>query len=289
MGRFFIFLSALVVLVVSGGAEVRGEEPVPAAIETYGEAGQAYVVPHWEYRPVHEGLGWRLGLLGHGLFNSNQNWPFSYLNFGVRYKTDHFYVDLNAPVVLVLFDGLSMLIQSGAGVPQPFFLLQQANDIGQLRYAEAAILKVGQTFLFHPSDQEAGQKANKGRPMRLSFGFVGILEFVTFDAVVREVPDVEDGDIHDPIIAAPGAFVSIGGEAPVTRYDLALGAGIDLFNSGNYVDHQVWVIFLDLDVQFALRTDMAIYVRNRLSTYTTALDAQIFTNAFGAGVIWRLF
>lgn len=285
MGRFFIFMSALVVLVVSGGAEVQGEEPLPVAIETYGEAGQAYAVPHWEYRPVHEGLGWRLGLVGHGLFNSNQNWPFSYVNFGVRYKTDKFYVDLNTPVVIALFDGLSMLIQSGAGVRKPFFLLEQANDLAQLRYAEAAILKLGQTFLFHPSGQETG----KERPMRLSFGMMGLLEFVTFDAVVREVPDVEDGGIHDPIVAAPGGFISIGGEAPATRYDLALGAGIDLFSSGSYVEHQVWVVFLDLDVQFAVRTDMAIYVRNRLSTYTTAIDAQIFTNAFGAGLIWRLF
>ncbi|MFU8803975.1 MAG: hypothetical protein ACNA8W_09230 [Bradymonadaceae bacterium] len=275
MLRFILIL----ILVVLANVPVVQAERAPEV----DDEGGTYVVTPRQYRAVEEGLGWRFGLLGNGLFNSRQGRPFTYLNVGLRYKTDHHYVDLHAPPLFGLVDGLGALLQGGMGVDRPFVLLTALNEDDQLRYIELAILKVGQTLAIHPFADDDGP----GTPLRLTVGMMALAEIVFFDAVIRDDFNPNDGGGQFPFIVAPGAFVALGGEAPITRYDLALGAGMDVLNLDGGAP--VWVILLDLDVQFAVLPDLAIYLRNRLSTYVTPIDAWIFTMAFSAGVTWRFF
>jgi hypothetical protein len=274
MGRFLHFVFVVLVAVTVMGATALAQ---PAG-------GPAQVVMPWAERPVEEGLGWRFGVVAQGLFNSNQNWPFTYLNLGVRYKTDAYYVDLHAPLLVVGLDMLSTLIQGGIGVNKPFFLFDALNTYDELRYAEGAILKLGQSFPFDLSLAD-GSIA----PMRFSFGLMAVAELVAFDTVERDLEEFEELTPYDPMVIAPGAFVALGGKAPMTRYDLSFGAGLDVYDPSSNTGAPAWVLFLDLDVQFSVRTDVAIYIRNRLSTYVTDIDAWIFTNGFSGGITWRFF
>jgi len=237
---------------------------------------------------VSDAFGWRLGLLDSGLVDSGQGRPFLYPTAGLRYKTSEIYLDVHLPVFFAGLDFLSYTAQQRVfAVNRPFDLFEALNQPIQYgAYLEVAHLRLGQTFTFHPF---AG-----GAPLRLTGGIAGVFDFVFFDLALfhRDPEDFKSINLpgaHDPVVVAPGGFVALGGDAPYTEYDLAIGAGPDLYQDDAYEPSSGWVIFADLDVVFDVLDDVAVQLRWRTSTYTHITSQLILTMAVDYGIVVRFW
>ncbi|MBA2663140.1 MAG: hypothetical protein H0U74_12665 [Bradymonadaceae bacterium] len=238
---------------------------------------------------IHDGLGWRMGLLAHGMVSSGQGRPFVYPDFGLRYKHGDFYVDLKAPFWFGLLDALQFIVQRELfDSADPRSVFEALNPIEHLVYFEVGHLRLGQTFSFHVFDDP--DEGVAGMPLRLSVGMMVLVEWAVVDSLLIDaIETFEDPSLHDPLFLAPGAFVALGSDAPRTRYDLALGIGRDIFALDNYQATNSWIVSLDLDLQIALLPDLAAYFRARASTYTHVIEPWIFTSAVSMGVIIRVW
>lgn len=252
----------------TGAPEVRGD-PVP------------------EVKPdpaVRDAFAIRLGFLSSWLFNSNQGRPFFYLDAGLRYKTDDYYVDLKLPAFVAGLDWVSNQVQGLLGINQPFNLFEAANDpIHYAAFLEPGHLRLGQTFLTHLPG---------GAPLRLTGGIFALVDFVFFDLALfnrdpEDFDDVSDPDANDPFVLAPGGFVAVGGDAPLSEWDLALGVGPDVYQDDNYVPNNGLVLFADLELEIDPLEDIGGYIRTRFSTYTHTSPV-VFTMTFNFGVALRL-
>ena len=272
-----LMLVGLVAMPGSAAAQEESAPPEPAApYETIPEAQ-----PDPDPRDT---FSLRLGFLHSALFGSNQGRPFFYLDFGLRYKTDQHYIDVRAPAFVAGLDFLSFQFQGLLGVQSPFNLFEAANDpIQYAAFLEPANVRLGQTY----STVFPG-----GEPLRLTGGIFMLVDFVFFQlALVNQDPeefrDVNDPTATDPFVVAPGGFVAIGGDAPLSEWDFALGLGPDIYQDDNYVDANGFVIFGDLEVQIDPLDFMGAYIRTRVSTYTHA-EKLVWTVVANYGVALSL-
>ena len=234
--------------------------------------------------PPRESLALKVGFLNSWLFDSNQGRPFIYFDFGLRLKTDEFYIDVKLPALVAGLDFVIYQIQSLLGVASPFNLFEAINEpIQYAAYLEPANVKLGQTFLI-----DLGGK----RPLRLTAGIFTLFDFVFFELALaqrdpEEFQNVADANANDPFVVAVGGFASIGGDAPLTAWDLALGTGPDIYQDPGYVTNSGFVIFADLDLQIDPLRDVGAYLRTRLSTYTHT-RSQVWTMVVSYGVALKL-
>lgn len=216
-------------------------------------------------RPPRESLAIRIGVVNSGLFNSNQGRPFFYLDTGLRYKSDAFYIDFKAPAFVAGLDWAFHQVQELFGVQNAFNLFEAANDpVHYAAYLEPIHLRLGQSFPLGPPDRPQ---------MRLTGGVFMLGDFVFFDLALynrdpEEFESIEDPQAHDPFVIAPGGFVAIGGDLPITAWDLALGIGPDIYQDDAYVPTGGVVLYADLEVQIDPLRDVGAYIRTRVSTYT---------------------
>jgi hypothetical protein len=257
---------------------------IPAAAQS-GTAGAPAVTPDPIPEPtpepgVRDRFALRLGFFSSWLFDSNQGRPFFYLDAGLRYKTDAYYVDVKLPAFVAGIDWLSFQTQDLLGVNEPFNLFEAANDpIHYGAFLEPGHIRLGQTFL---------TSFPGGAPLRLTGGIFALLDFVFFDLALfnrdpDEFDDVADPDANDPFVAAPGGFLAVGGDAPLSEWDLALGIGPDVYQDDNYVPNNGLVIFGDLELEIDPLEEVGAYVRTRFSTYTHT-SPLVFTMTFSFGV-----
>lgn len=215
--------------------------------------------------PPRDRFSLRLGFLHSALFNSNQGRPFFYLDTGLRYKTDQNYVDLKLPAFVAGIDFLSFQLQTLLGFNEPFNLFEFANEpIQYAAYLEPAHIRLGQTFL---------TEFPGGAPLRLTGGVFALTDFLFFQLALanqdpEEFDDIDDPSAIDPFVVAAGGFVAIGGDAPISEWDLALGIGPDVFQNNDYLPSSGIVIYTDLEVQIDPLDDIGAYIRTRVSTYT---------------------
>lgn len=217
--------------------------------------------PEIEREPTRDSFAIRVGVLHSGLFDSNQGRPFFYLDTGLRYKADQYYVDLKLPAFVAGLDWASYQFQGLLGVNEPFNLFEAANDpIQYAAYLEPAHLRLGQTF-YTPIG------------LRLSAGFFTLVDFVFFDlALFNRDPDeftsIDAPNANDPFVLAPGGFFSVGTELPISEWDFAIGIGPDVYQNPDYVPANGVVIYGDLEVEIDPLQDIGAYIRTRFSTYT---------------------
>lgn len=218
-----------------------------------------------EPRPPRDSLAIRIGFVSSGLFSSGQGRPFFYLDTGLRYKSDQFYIDLKLPAFVAGLDWALYQLQEMLGVGTPFNLFEASNEpIHYGAYLEPAHLRLGQTFAIGDPD---------GAGLRLTGGVFMLADFVFFDlALFNRDPEsfesIEDPEAHDPFVVAPGGFVAIGGDLPLTAWDFALGIGPDIYQDDAYVPAGGVVVYGDLEVQIDPLRDIGAYIRTRFSTYT---------------------
>jgi hypothetical protein len=243
------------------------------------------VPPLEEPVPPRDSLCLRVGVLNSGLFDSGQGRPFIYLDFGARYKADGFYVDIKLPAIVAGLDFGSHSIQRLIGIEKPFNLFEALNDpIHYAAYLEPGHARLGQTF-----DTTIGSP-----PLQLSAGIFSLFDFAFFDLTrqkdeetSRSFDDIDDTDAIDPFIVAVGGFVAVGGQLPYTAWDLALGAGWDVYQNPVYAPASGAVIYLDLDIQVDPLKSVGGYFRWRLSTYTH-MSPIPWTMALGYGAALKL-
>ncbi len=234
--------------------------------------------------PPRDSFALKVGFLNSWLFDSNQGRPFIYLDFGLRLKTDEFYIDAKLPAIVAGLDFVVFHLQRAFGVRSPFNLFEALNQPIQYgAYLEPANLKLGQTFLL-----ELGPTT----PLRLTLGIFTLLDFVFFElALVQRAPEdfktIDDPDANDPFVVGVGGFVSIGGNAPLSEWDLAIGTGPDIYQNPGYVTNRGFVIFGDLDLQIDPLRDVGAYIRARLSTYTHTQPI-VWTMVLSYGVALKL-
>ena len=152
-------------------------------------------------------------------------------------------------------------------------------------FMEPANVKLGQRYTF-----EVGERAQK---LRLTAGIFTLFDFVFFQlALAQQDPetfeDIDNPEANDPYTVGVGGFVSIGGDAPLTEWDLAIGAGPDIFSNADYVSTTGFVLFADLDLQIDPLDDVGAYIRTRLSTYTHTSPI-VWTMVVNYGVALKLF
>ena len=190
---------------------------------------------------------------------------FFYFDFGLRYKTSEHYIDLRIPAFVAGIDLLSHQFQTLIGVNNPFNVFEWANEpIHYAAFLEPGHVRLGQTY----STVFPG-----GAPLRLTGGVFTLIDFVFFDLAIANLDPEEFQDIHDPsatdpFVLAPGGFIAIGGDAPLSEWDFAVGVGPDVYQDDNYVPSNGIVIYGDLEVQIDPLKKMGAYVRTRVSTYT---------------------
>lgn len=232
--------------------------------------------------PPRDSFALKVGFLNSWLFDSNQGRPFIYLDFGFRLKTNEFYIDAKLPAIVAGLDFVSYRFQRLLGIASPFNLFEAVNKpIQYAAYLEPVNIKLGQTFVL-------GNKA----PIRLTAGIFTLLDFVFFDlAQANQDPEefktIDDGNAEDPFVAAVGGFVSIGGDAPISEWDVAVGTGPDIYQNDGYVPNSGFVIFGDLDLQIDPLRDVGAYIRARLSTYTHTAPI-VWTMTISYGVALKL-
>lgn len=249
-------------------------------------AGTAHAQEAAVQRPaVRDTLGLRAGFLGSGLFDSGQGRPFVYLDTGLRYKAELFYIDLRLPALIGGLDYAQFLLQGAIGVPRPFNLFEGLNEaVHYGAYLEAAHVKIGQTFTLYPWPTD---------PLRLTVGVFTLAELVFFDLPLAndiEAAGFDSIDVagaRDPFVVAPGGFVALGGDAPSSEYDIALGVGSDVYRNDNYEPASGLVLYADADVQIDVLEDLGIELRTRLSTYTHTKEL-VFALVTSFGVVFRL-
>lgn len=214
-----------------------------------------------ERTPTRDSFAIRVGAISSGLFDSNQGRPFFYLDTGLRYKTDRFYIDLKLPAFVAGLDWASFQLQGLLGINEPFNLFEAANDpIQYAAYLEPAHVRLGQTWPLGDGSY------------RISAGFFTLVDFVFFDlALFNRDPEefsIDAPDANDPFVLAPGGFVSIGGDLPLSEWDFAIGVGPDVYQNEDYVPTNGVVIYGDIEVEIDPLRDIGAYIRTRLSTYT---------------------
>lgn len=257
-----MLLRILAIVLITTIAAPLAAQDAPQGVEPPSYDTIPEVVPEV---PPRDTFSLRLGFLHSALFSSNQGRPFFYLDFGLRYKTDQHYIDLKAPAFIAGLDFLSYQLQSLLGVNSPFNLFETANEpIQYAAFLEPAHVRLGQTFL----TQWPG-----GAPLRITGGIFTLFDFVFFNlALVNQDPeefrDLNDPSAIDPYVLAPGGFIAIGGDAPISEWDFALGIGPDIFQDDAYVPANGLVIYGDLEVQIDPLDSLGAYIRTRVSTYT---------------------
>lgn len=236
-------------------------------------------------------LGWRVGFLNSGLFGSGQGRPFVYFDTGLRLKNDEIYVDIKTPLLAGAIDFLLYTLGEEAfGDETSFNFFETFNDpIHYGAFLEAAMLRLGATIPTHPFATED----DKGSPLRFSFGLTGVADFVFFDLLLQdldpeEFEDLDDPSANDPAVLAFGGFFAMGGDAPMSEYDFAMGVAYDVFTDDRYVENNGLVLYLDFEWVIGITDDVGAYVRSRLSTYTH-ISVEIPVTALATyGVVLRL-
>jgi hypothetical protein len=241
--------------------------------------------------PLRDRLAWRSGVLGQGMLGSGQQRPLLYLSTGLRYKTDIVYFQLELPLLVGAVDAAQFLFQRDVfDSPSAFGLFTVLNSPYQYAYIEPLHLRVGRTFTLYPF----AENDDRGAPMRLSAGVAGIAELVIFD-LPRFNGDIEDFDfenpeLNDPVVIGPGAFFAIGGDIPLSEYDVALVVARDLVDFEGYTGTSGgWIFSLDVDYHVDITRLFGAFMRARVSTYTHVTDPVILTTSFSLGVAARLF
>lgn len=240
-------------------------------------------------RPLHTKLSWRVGPVLNALYGSNQGRPFIYPYVGARYKVDDLYVDVHAPAVLGMLDGLAFLFQDQiADVPreQNVNLFELANDLRHYAFFQIIDLRLGQTFTIDPWATET----TTGFPLQLSVGAEGFFDFVLFD-LPGFTGDLDDFDFNatvqrDPVVGAVGLFGAVGAHVGPFSGDLALVFARDLFDWDAYAPASGWIIALDSDLQIEITPNIGMYVRPRWSFYTHVEGSLIQTLVLTAGVVF---
>ena len=244
--------------------------------------------PVAQKHPLRDGLGWRLGFISTGLFESGQGRPFFYLDTGLRFKSDRIYFDLKFPAFIGGLDFLFLQFQKFLGANDPFNLFEFFNEpIHYGAHMEFSNVRLGQTFTLFPLGDDA--------PLRTTLGVFVLADWVFFDLVLiqnrdpeEEFDPKENPNVNDPIVVAPGGFVAFGGDAPITAYDIALGAGPDIYVDDAYAPNNGWVLFVDLDLHIDVLEDLAVHYRTRVSTYTHT-EKPVVTMDVNFGVVLRLW
>lgn len=236
-------------------------------------------------------LGWRVGFLNSGLFGSGQGRPFIYFDTGLRLKNDEIYVDIKTPLIAGGIDFLLWTLATEAfGDDTAFNFFETFNEPIQYgAFLEAAMLRLGPTIPTYPFANQDGQ----GAPLRLSFGLTGLADFVFFDLLLQdlepeEFEELDDPSANDPAVLAFGGFVSMGGDAPLSEYDFAIGVAYDVFTDDRYVENNGLVVYLDFEWVIGITDDVGAYIRTRFSTYTH-ISVEIPVTALATyGVVLRL-
>ncbi len=263
-------------------------------IVTLSEGSNAFAEPEFNdippsptLIPLKDSLGLRLGFMASALIGSNQGRPFFYFDTGLRFKNNSAYFDLRLPAFIGGLDYLFYYFQEEIlGVRSAFNFFEGINSPLQYgAYIEPIMFRLGQTFTVFPFDDES--------PLRLTAGIGFVAEFVFFDLALfsgdlEEFDPREDPNSADPIIAAPGGFIALGGDFPSGEYDIAIGGGPDVFVDSAYSPNSGAVIYLDADVQYDVGEDVGISLRARVSTYTHT-EEMAFTAVINGGVIVRLY
>lgn len=263
--------------------------PLPARLAalciTFAASSVAAEIPPPEPEvPPRDSFALKVGFLHSWLFDSNQGRPFIYLDFGLRLKTDEFYIDVKLPALVAGIDFLLYQLQRLVGVNSPFNLFEAVNQpIHYAAFLEPANLRLGQTFVTRLGGE---------RPLKLTAGIFALFDFVFFDLALaqqdpEEFNDIADPNANDPFVVAVGGFVAIGSDLPYSEWDLALGVGPDIFQDDGYVPNSGLVIFADLDVQIDPLRNVGAYLRTRLSTYTHTSPI-VWTMTLSYGVALKL-
>jgi hypothetical protein len=226
----------------------------------------------------------RIGVLNSGLFESGQGRPLIYFDFGFRLKSDEYYVDLKLPAFVAGLDFGLFEIQRLLGVRPPFNLFNALNNPVQYAFMEPAHLRLGPTFPL----------AWGNPPLRASVGLFSLFDFVFFDLALIGIADGEDfedldsPEASDPFIIGVGGFAALGGDLPRAAWDVALGAGIDVYQQQNYQTTDGWILYTDFEVQIDATDQLGAYIRARLSTYTHTKPI-VATLVLSYGAAMKLF
>ena len=245
---------------VEGDEQVDGEPEVPVASATF------------------DSIGIRAGFLLNTMLVSDLPIAFRYFDLGVRYKSGEYYVDVRAPALTLIADGLvTLLTIRWRRNPEPLLMVLNHSEIAT--HWELAHARLGYRFrIVPPGDFELWKN-----DLEAAVGFFATADLIFFERRARlQRDDARSLGYMDPFVPGVGGFLALGRTHQRLQYDVALGIGQAVGAIDTSQPRPVTLFLVDGDFQYALGwRNLDFYVRPRLTMYYTDLDPAMH---YGAGL-----
>lgn len=216
-----------------------------------------------------EGFGLRVGILANGMIGAEKPILFRYFDLGFRYKAGEYYIDIRAPVLTLIGDGI--LVIGSEILFNRYFdpLFEQFNQVNDMTHWELAHARIGYRFRLAPLDT----MENWTEPIDMAVGFFGTTDLIFFE-FRRDIErtDARELGYDDPLVIGAGGFVALGNTTERFQYDVALGLGGAIRGADVDPDRRVIIAMIDADFQFEIGYGAAAYIRPRVTTYITRLS-----------------
>ena len=218
-----------------------------------------------------EGTGLRLGLLVQGLVDAPNTGPIFYFDLGLKHKVGEYYLEVRAPVLFMLIDGMITLVrflfQPNA---MPFFFMMNGDDLPG--HWELGHARLGYRFRLIPP----GNTGLLQNSYTAAVGFLATADMVAFEAR-RDLSasQARAAGYPEPFVIGGGGFFKVGREQELVSYDLSVGGGLGRSMFEQVGAGPVYFFTADADIRYELEIRGSVYIRPRITTYVTEMDPAV--------------
>lgn len=218
-----------------------------------------------------ERAGIRTGLLFNGLFAAENTSGVQYFDLGFQYKEGEYYVELHAPALTIIADGLLLLARMIVADHDPELFIEIMNRDLDPNHARLGHGRLGYRFLLVPP----GDFQLWRHPLEAAVGIFGVTDMVAFAdrRNIDHADAAEYGYAADPLVVGAGGFMALGRSYEDIAFDVALGVGRAVRGVENNPAREVTIVEANADVEFdpGFRR-ISFYIRPRITGYITRLS-----------------